>query len=164
MKTPGAMSSPREEERMEGAAALWSWDGGSRPPACSQQEEAEPYPFPERWWLKWGRPGTTGRHGEWRGERGAPALPLCILARLGADTSSAGVLCTSALEQQDPPEAQMFLSAPSMCLPNEVPPPMADETNCESVLQLSQVCRHARGSRWLSLLGTAVTYLLSLSS
>lgn len=54
----------------------------------------------------------------------------------------------------------MFLSALSLCLPSEVPPPVAEETHCESVLQLSQVCRHARGSRWLSLLGTAVTSLL----
>lgn len=69
--------------------------------------------------------------------------------------------CTSALEQQDSLETHMFLSAPSLCLASEVPPPMAEETPCESVLQLSQVCGHARGLRWLSLLGTAVPSLLS---
>lgn len=77
MKTPGAMSSPREEERMEGAAALWSWDGGSQPPTHSQQEEAEPCHFQkgggysgesqDNWqgWGMWGSspslcPGTAG--------------------------------------------------------------------------------------------------------
>lgn len=57
----------------------------------------------------------------------------------------------------------MFLSAPFLGLPSEVPPPMAEESQCQSVLQLSQACGHARGPSWLSLLGTAVTSLLSSS-
>lgn len=101
-----------------------------------------------------------GSHG---GRMGLQSF-LSVPPQLGTDASSTGVSCTSAPEQQDPPETQMFLSSPSLCLPSEVAPPMAEETRCESVLQLSQVCRHARGPSWLSLLGTAVIFLLSLSS
>lgn len=57
MKTPGAMSSPREEKRMQGAAALWSWDGGSQPPTRSQQEEAEPCHFQKDGDESGGEPG-----------------------------------------------------------------------------------------------------------